>query len=162
MKTAGKKETSNFDAALAEAERGVRLGHGGPFGAAVVRNGRVIARAHNTVLRDNDPTDHAEMGAIRAAARRSKRPHLNDCVLIATSEPCPMCLAAAYWAGIREIHFCLPQGVAARFGFGDAFIYRDLRRSRRRRLVKEIAHERPKHEALRLFREWRQGGGRLY
>ncbi|NUN93821.1 MAG: nucleoside deaminase, partial [Verrucomicrobiae bacterium] len=88
--------------ALASAAEGVRLGHGGPFGACVVREGRAIAVAHNTVLRDRDPTAHAEMNALRAACRALGTHDLSGGVIYATAEPCPMCLGAIAWARLAR------------------------------------------------------------
>ena len=145
-----------------EARRGVRLGHGGPFGAAVVKGGRVIAKAHNTVLRDNDPSCHAEVNAIRAAAKKLKSPHLKGCVLVASSEPCPMCLTTSYWAGLTDIRYCLPREVAADVGFDDDFIYEDLERAPKKRRV-QVAHEDilvPEGKAV--FEDWVSRNGELY
>lgn len=84
--------------AIAEAIDGVSSKHGGPFGAVIVRDGAVVARAHNTVLRDNDPTAHGEINAIRAACQALGRLDLSGCELYTTAEPCPMCLAAIVWS----------------------------------------------------------------
>lgn len=151
-----------FELAQAEARRGVRLGHGGPFGAVVVRNGRVVAEAHNTVLRDHDPSAHAEVNAIRAAARQLKRPHLEDCLLVASSEPCPMCLTTAYWAGIREIVYAVPRSVAAAVGFDDDFIYRDLARPAARRRVKVKPWPAAEASGRTVFEDWLKRKGKLY
>jgi len=148
--------------ALAEARRGAGLKHGGPFGAAVIKDGRLIAKAHNTVLRDGDPTCHAEMNAIRLAARRLKAPHLSGCRLVTTSEPCPMCLAAIYWAGIRTVYYCLSRKTAAAFGFSDSRIYGEIKKSARRRSVRAVRLPDLAAEAAEIFRGWKRRGGRLY
>lgn len=149
-------------AALAEARRGVAQKHGGPFGAVILRGGRVVAKGHNTVMRDHDPIGHAEMNAISRAARRLGSPHLRGCLLVTTSEPCPMCLAAAYWAGIRCVYFILPKHVAAAYGFSDEFIYKELKRPARARCIREAPLADLAEEAAALFREWKRGHGRLY
>jgi tRNA(Arg) A34 adenosine deaminase TadA len=148
--------------AVAEARAAVIGGEGGPFGAIVAKGEEILGAGRNTVIKDADPTAHAEMNAIREAARRLTSHDLKGCVLYATSEPCPMCLAAAYWAGIEEIIFCLPADIASQAGFADSEIYREFKlpKSKRRVKVSEAMEMRP--EAVQLFREWRDRGGRLY
>ncbi|MGC8732331.1 MAG: nucleoside deaminase [Halothiobacillaceae bacterium] len=92
---------------------------GGPFGALIVRNGQVVGRGQNTVTLDCDPSAHAEINAIRAAARTLSHPHLDDCVLYTSCEPCPMCLAASLWAHIPRIVYAASHAEATRAGFDD-------------------------------------------
>lgn len=99
---------------------------GGPFGALVVRDGRVLAAAANRVTLDFDPTAHAEVEAIRRATHLLGTPHLADCVLYASCEPCPMCLAAALWARIPHVIFAATHADAERAGFADTSIARQL------------------------------------
>jgi guanine deaminase len=99
---------------------------GGPFGAVIVCNGEVIAEGWNRVIAANDPTAHAEIVAIRAACAKLGRYHLTDCVLYASSEPCPMCLSAAYWARLRRIVFANTRDQAAAIGFSDDELYGEL------------------------------------
>ncbi len=94
-------------------------GGGGPFAAMIVRNGVVLGKAGNCVTLDNDPTAHAEVGAIRQAAARIGNPHLHDCVLYTSCEPCPMCLAASLWAHVPRIVYAAPHTEAVRAGFDD-------------------------------------------
>jgi guanine deaminase len=108
------------------ARQGVESGAGGPFGAVVVRGDDVLARAHNQVVSTNDPTAHAEIGAIRAACALVNSFQLDDCELYASCEPCPMCLGAIYWARPRAVFFSATREDAARAGFDDAFIYDEL------------------------------------
>ena len=89
--------------AVAAAQEGVSRLDGGPFGAVIVRNRQVIVRACNRVIRDQDPTAHAEVNAIRAACRVLGRFHLEDCDLYTSCEPCPMCLGAIYWARLAKV-----------------------------------------------------------
>jgi tRNA(Arg) A34 adenosine deaminase TadA len=105
------------------AKRGVEKGEGGPFGAVVVHEGRIVGEACNRVLATNDPTAHAEVLAIRAAGARLKRFHLTGCEIFTTCEPCPMCLAAIHWAHIDRVHFAMTRYDAAAIGFADAAIY---------------------------------------
>jgi guanine deaminase len=105
------------------AEIGMDSNQGGPFGAVIVRNGEIIAMAHNEVLGTNDPTAHAEIVAIRRAAVHLGRFRLSDCAIYSTCEPCPMCLAAIHWAGITKLHFGADRYDAAVGGFDDKLIY---------------------------------------
>jgi guanine deaminase len=113
-------------AAVAEALTGVRLGDGGPFGAVVVRDGEIVAQAHNRVVADHDPTAHAEILAIRAAASALGRFDLSDCDLFTTCEPCPMCLAAIHWARLRSVRYGATREDAAAAGFDDGKLYEIL------------------------------------
>ncbi|MDH3590830.1 MAG: nucleoside deaminase [Planctomycetota bacterium] len=112
-----------MDLAARLAQDGVRRGAGGPFGAVIVCDGAVIAAEHNRVLETNDPTAHAEILAIRAAAVALERPHLHGCELVTTCEPCPMCLAAAHWAHIDRITYAMTRFEAAAIGFDDVAIH---------------------------------------
>ncbi len=102
-------------------------GKGGPFGALVVRDGQVIAEGWNQVTSENDPTAHAEVVAIRRACEKLGRFQLDDCILYASCEPCPMCLGAIYWARPQKVVFAATKDHAARAGFDDAFIYEELK-----------------------------------
>ncbi|MBU0481663.1 MAG: nucleoside deaminase [Proteobacteria bacterium] len=99
---------------------------GGPFGAVIVRNGRIIARGWNRVTSTNDPTAHAEIVAIREACRELNNFWLGDCRIYVSCEPCPMCLAAIYWAGIRQLYYAAERKDAAEVGFGDEYIYNEI------------------------------------
>jgi guanine deaminase len=151
-----------FDITFLEATTGSKAQHGGPFGAAIVRNGKVIARAHNTVVRDNDPTCHAEINAIRIACKKLKRFHLEDCILIASSEPCPMCLTSSYWAQLSQIHYALPRSVAAKVGFADDFIFKDIEKKPLKRLIPVSFYKGFEKEGKKLFEEWTKNSGKLY
>lgn len=113
-------------AAAACAITGVNLQHGGPFGAAVVRNGKFVSLAHNTVLVDGDPTCHAEMNAIRYAAAAMDSHDLSDCELYTTCEPCPMCWGAIHWSRVRKVYTGVDRFTAAEFGFDDKVFYDEL------------------------------------
>ncbi len=99
---------------------------GGPFGAVIVRDGSIIARAGNRVVTGHDPTAHAEVMAIRMAAETLGTHDLSGCVIYASCEPCPMCLGAIYWAGIRRIVYASDRYRAAAAGFSDNHIYEEL------------------------------------
>ena len=112
--------------AIELAENGVSNGEGGPFGAVVVKNGKIIGQGNNKVTSLNDPTAHAEIVAIRDACQNLKSFQLDDCEIYTTCEPCPMCLGAIYWARPKAIHYALTRKDAADIGFDDDFIYQEL------------------------------------
>jgi tRNA(Arg) A34 adenosine deaminase TadA len=101
-------------------------GGGGPFGAVIARNGEIISQANNKVVLNNDPTAHAEVLAIREAASRLKTHDLSDCTLYTSCEPCPMCLGAIYWSGIKTVVFACDRNDAEVAGFNDKFIYDEI------------------------------------
>ncbi len=125
---------------------------GGPFGAVIVRDGKIIARGSNSVTLLNDPTAHAEVSAIRAACSSEKSFKLEGCELYTSCEPCPMCLAAAYWAGISKIYYGNNRTDAAEIGFDDSFIYDQIDVAPEKRTVPSEPMLRD--EALRAFRMW--------
>ena len=112
--------------AIGEAQRGVSAGDGGPFGAVVVQDGRVIGRGHNCVTSLCDPTAHAEVQAIRAACRALSDFSLAGATLYASCEPCPMCLSASYWARLDRVFFAAPAARAAASGFDDVTLHHEL------------------------------------
>jgi tRNA(Arg) A34 adenosine deaminase TadA len=114
--------------AVALAADNVARGDGGPFGALIARDGEIIGAGWNQVVCRNDPTAHAEMLAIRAACARLGHFHLHGCTLYASSEPCPMCLAAAYWAQVARIVYANDREAAAAIGFCDAELYAQIDR----------------------------------
>jgi tRNA(Arg) A34 adenosine deaminase TadA len=121
--------------AIQLATRNVLTGAGGPFAALIVRDGQIVAEAANTVTATNDPTAHGEVNAIRAAAKALGTFTLAGCELYSSCQPCPMCLAAAYWARIEAIYFGASAADAARAGFGDAFLYEEFRQNQGVRLL---------------------------
>ena len=112
-----------MEEAKKEADKGVMLGDGGPFGAVVVKDGEIIARAHNEVIKTQDPTAHAEVTAIRRASKALNRFNLEDCELYTSSEPCPMCFAAVHWAKMTKMYYGCSVRDAAEYGFDDRYIY---------------------------------------
>lgn len=112
-----------MEAAIEEAFQGMRANEGGPFGAVIARGDEIIARAHNEVLSAGDPTAHAEIQAIREAARKLGRFDLSDCEIYATCEPCPMCLGAVFWARIPKLTYGCSRADAEAVGFSDKEIY---------------------------------------
>jgi guanine deaminase len=116
-----------MEIAVSEAKRAVESGDGGPFGAVVIRNGKIVASSHNEVLKTKDPTAHAEMLAIKRASSKLKRFDLSDCELYSTCEPCPMCLGAVLWARIGKIYYGAAKTDAAKCGFADGKFYRAIK-----------------------------------
>lgn len=113
--------------AIQEAFLGMKNNDGGPFGAIVVKNNKILAKAHNEVIGSNDPTAHAEILVIRRASQKLKRFDLSDCEIYTTCEPCPMCLGAIYWARIKKLYFGCNSEDAAKIGFADKIIYDNFR-----------------------------------
>lgn len=100
---------------------------GGPFGATIVRNGEVVAAVSNTMMRDMDPSAHAEMVAVREACKKLGTMDLSDCVVYATCEPCPMCVSVMIWAGIKEVYYCNTSEDADKHGFSDIHLRKYLK-----------------------------------
>ncbi len=121
-------DLSFLETALQLAEKSVEEG-GGPFGAVIVRDGRIVGEGNNRVTLDNDPTAHAEVRAIRDACRNLGDFSLEGCTLYVSCAPCPMCLSAAYWSRLDAIFFAAPREAAAEAGFDDLFIAEELART---------------------------------
>jgi guanine deaminase len=119
-------QESFMQEAIQLAEDGMRAGRGGPFGCVVVRQGKIVARGSNRVTSTNDPTAHAEVTAIREACHDLGTFQLTDCELYTSCEPCPMCLAAIYWARIPVVYYGNTRADAAAIGFDDDFIYQQI------------------------------------
>lgn len=138
--------------AIELARQGSESGEGGPFGAVLVRDGKIIAEGWNRVVVSHDPTAHAEIGAIRAACTGLGHFHLNGCTLYASSEPCPMCLSAAYWARIERIVFANSRAEAAAVGFCDDELYDELNRNFNKRSI--LMEHRPLPGAIEPMQAW--------
>lgn len=138
--------------AIKLADDGMRGGHGGPFGCIVVRRGEIVGRGQNRVTSTNDPTAHAEVTAIRESCASLKTFQLDDCELYTSCEPCPMCLAAIYWARIPIIYFGNTRADAAAIGFDDDFIYQQIPLPPEQRVVKMTPILRA--EAHKTFTSW--------
>lgn len=139
--------------AIALAVENVRSGNGGPFGAVVVRDGKLIAAGANQVTSTNDPTAHAEVVAIRAACQALGDFQLTGCTVYTSCEPCPMCLAAIYWARCEAIFFGCSAADAAAAGFDDSFLYEEVKRTIEQRSIpttRLLADE-----AMETFDTWR-------
>ena len=141
-------------AALREARTGVLTNEGGPFGAVIVKDSKIVSRAHNSVVKTNDPTAHAEILAIRKASSKLRRFNLSDCDIYTTSEPCPMCLAAIHWARIPVVYFGCTRTDAAKIGFDDESFYRALEGRARRSEKRVRSIQLGRKGCLELFRAW--------
>ncbi len=132
---------------------------GGPFGAVVVRKNKIVGRGWNRVTSTNDPTAHAEVSAIRDACKRLKTFQLDDCELYTSCEPCPMCLAAIYWARFKKVFYANTRKDAARIDFDDDLIYREVAApiARRKIPMKQLL----RGEALEVFAEWKNKADKI-
>lgn len=146
--------------AINQARKTMRNGEGGPFGAAIVCEGKVIAVSSNTVLRDNDPTAHAEVNAIRKAGKILGTYDLSNCILYATGYPCPMCLAAIMWANIKTVYYGTDLDDALKIGFRDDFIYQFIKNNCCGKDLK--LQQINKEDCLKLFEEYKDTGKIIY
>lgn len=142
-----------MEKAIGVSLRAMRRDQGGPFGAVIVRKGKIVAIGNNQVTSTNDPTAHAEMVAIRAACKKLKTFQLDDCELYTSCEPCPMCLSAIYWARLKKIYFANTREDAAAIGFDDDFIYQEIPLPMKQRKIqmKQLMRK----EAQAAFDEWK-------
>jgi tRNA(Arg) A34 adenosine deaminase TadA len=149
-----KQQEKFMRAAIRLSYKGMKEKKGGPFGAVVVKDEKIIARANNLVTSVNDPTAHAEVTAIRKACRKLSTYELSGCEIYCSCEPCPMCLGAIYWARISVIYFAATRIDAAWINFDDNYIYNELNKSFNERQIKTIQIRR--EEAMKVFEEWKQ------
>lgn len=141
-----------LDRAIELAVTSVSHEKGGPFGAIIVQNNRIIATGYNQVTAHNDPTAHAEIVAIRAACQKLQSFQLTDCILYTSCEPCPMCLGAIYWARLAKIFYAGSRQQAAAAGFDDSFIYQQVATAPADRTIPMLRIERP--ETQKPFILW--------
>lgn len=145
--------------AIALSEQNVTRSLGGPFGAVIVKDGKVIAKSANKVTTSNDPTAHAEVSAIRLACRKLKTFDLSGCVIYTSCEPCPMCLGAIYWSRIELIYYANTKRDAADIGFDDQFIYDELDLDMNKRALPVVQLMRD--EAQKAFKSWSDSGMKI-
>jgi guanine deaminase len=131
--------------AVNEAVKGVKQGHGGPFGAVIVKDGKVISTSHNKVLKSNDPTAHAEINAIKKASKKLQTFDLSGCEIYTTCMPCPMCMGAIRWANISTIYYGATSEDANNIGFRDQIFYDESYQN-----IRNI----DRTECLAVFRIW--------
>ena len=138
------------------AKEGMLSGAGGPFGAVIVKNQKIVAEGHNMVTSSNDPTAHAEVVAIRNACKNLNAFQLDDCIIYTSCEPCPMCLGAIYWARPKMVYYALDKHDAAAIDFDDQFIYDEINLEMDQRKIKFI--QIMQNEALPVFNLWEEKG----
>ncbi|MEN8252540.1 MAG: nucleoside deaminase, partial [Patescibacteria group bacterium] len=138
--------------AIELSEHGMNDNEGGPFGAVIVKDGEIIAQGNNEVTSKNDPTMQAEIVAIRKACEKLEDFNLSGCELYTTCEPCPMCLGAVYWSRLDGVFYANTKEDAAKIGFDDEFIYKelDLNKDKRKMPMEQLMH----NEALEVFQKW--------
>ncbi|MCM1369306.1 MAG: nucleoside deaminase [Candidatus Amulumruptor caecigallinarius] len=125
---------------------------GGPFGAVIIKDNEIVSTGHNSVTRDNDPTAHAEINAIRNACRKLNTFSLSGCTVYSSCEPCPMCLSALYWAGVRKVYYGNTKEDADAIDFSDKEIYEELDKEPTQRNLKGI-HVGNEY-TIRAFEKW--------
>ena len=156
----GKNDAAKFmKKAIRLSIANVEKGNGGPFGAVIVKDGKVIARGVNNVTSANDPTAHAEVVAIRKACKTLKTYQLTGCEIYASCEPCPMCLAAIYWARPDKIFFAASKEDAAAIDFDDKLIYEEIAKpiAERKIFTQQILRE----QALEAFKKWSESPNKI-
>ena len=131
-----------MECANAFAEQNLLTNNGGPFGAVIVKNGVIVGTGSNNVIKNNDPTAHAEVQAIRDACKNLNTYDLTDCVLYASCYPCPMCLSAIIWANIKTVYFGYTKEDAAEIGFRDDYIYK---------FIDSLNTDKPNEDVLKLL-----------
>ncbi|MGD9202087.1 MAG: nucleoside deaminase [Chitinispirillia bacterium] len=134
-------------------------GLNGPFGAVVVQAARIIGEGWNRVVELNDPTAHAEIMAIRQACSTLKTHVLSDCTIYTSCEPCPMCLAAIYWARLKKVVYACNQNDASFAGFDDSMIYTELQKKWENRTLSSMTLCREK--ALKVFKAWKENPNKI-
>jgi len=142
------------------AENGINLNEGGPFGAVVIdKEGNIIATGNNQVLKNNDPTAHAEVMAIRNACKKLNTYDLSDYILYTSCEPCPMCLSAIIWSNIKEIYYACTREDAANIGFRDDLIYEYLKGNNKDLIdLKQI----DRNECIDIFEKYQNENKTIY
>ena len=149
-----------MEKAIRKAKQGIKKGNS-PFGACIVKNGKVISVAHNTVLEKHDPTNHAEINAIRSASRKLKTHDLSGCAIYSTTEPCPMCFSAIHWAGIQAIVYGTNIKDVKKLGFKELTISNEEMKKKGRAKMK-IKKDFMRKECLQLLNAWKKSRGRVY
>ena len=157
---AERSDTMIMKLAIEEARKTMNQDMGGPFGALIVKDDKVISVSSNTVLGTHDPTAHAEINAIRKAGKVLNTHDLTGCKLYVTGYPCPMCLSAIIWANIKEVYYGTTLKDAESIGFRDDFIYNFIRNNNSGEVltIKNIERE----ECIKLFEEYKQMGKEIY
>ena len=149
-----------MDLAIEEARKTMKNNEGGPFGAAIVKDDKIIAVTSNTVLGTHDPTAHAEINAIREAGKKLETHDLTGCKLYATGYPCPMCLSAIIWSNIKEVYYGSDLKDAEKIGFRDDFIYDFIKNNNQGEVltIKQIERE----KCVKMQEEYKKLNKQIY
>lgn len=161
MESSNRNEVKNMEfmeEALKEAYLGIEQKHGGPFGAVVVKDGKIVGKGHNSVVLKKDPTCHGEMEAIRDACRNLGTYNLSGCILYTTAEPCPMCLGAILWANIASVYYGCNRIDTDSIGFRDNAFYEYMQGKNK---LLEM-HEDNREQCLKLFETYTKNRGSKY
>ncbi|MFN2267566.1 MAG: nucleoside deaminase [Desulfonatronovibrio sp.] len=147
-------EKANMLEAINLSGTNIHKAHGGPFGAVVVKDGKIVGKGYNQVILTNDPTAHAEILAIRDACGKLGTYQLSNCEIYSSCEPCPMCLSAIYWARIDRLFFGCTRNDAQEIGFDDNLFYDEIKLPAEKRSVqtKQIM----RNESIKVFNRWKQ------
>lgn len=149
-----------MEKAKQNAERGIEQKEGGPFGAIIIdKNGNIIGNGNNQVVKEKDPTAHAEIVAIREACKKLDTQDLSGCILYTSCEPCPMCLSAIIWANIKTIYYGCIKEDAGEIGFRDDKIYEYIK-GKNKDMLEKIQIDR--EECIKTFEKYQQMGGIIY
>ena len=149
-----------MEKAKQNAERGIEQKEGGPFGAIIIdKNGNIIGNGNNQVVKEKDPTAHAEIVAIREACKKLDTQDLSGCILYTSCEPCPMCLSAIIWANIKTIYYGCTKEDAGKIGFRDDKIYEYIK-GKNNGMLEKIQIDR--EECIKTFEKYQQMGGIIY
>lgn len=147
-----KDKRKYMELAIAMAADNLKNSNGGPFGAIVVKDGEIVGRGVNRVTTTNDPTAHAEVVAIRDAAKNLQTFNLEGCEIYSSCEPCPMCLGAIYWARINMLYFAGTKDDAAKAEFDDSVIYKEFCLPKEKRFIP--SSQMMREDAIKVFEEW--------
>ena len=147
--------------AIAESAINLETGHGGPFGAVIVKDGQIVGRGHNEVIKNNDPTCHGEMQAIRDACQHLGTYDLSGCELYTSAEPCPMCLSAIIWANIKTVYYGNSAKDAANIGFRDDFIYKFIEQGCQDKSTMTL-QQLDRDEAIKIFEAYKEKNMTIY
>lgn len=146
-------DTHFMQLAINLARKNLDGSNGGPFGAVVIKDGVVVGKGSNAVLKNNDPTAHAEVVAIREACRQLGTFDLSNCIIYTSCEPCPMCLGAIYWSRIGKLFYAASKDDAAKADFDDAQFYREMALPKNQRTLPSVQLLRD--EAVEVFDKWK-------
>ncbi len=153
-----------MDIAIELSDNNIDSNKGGPFGACVVKDGQIVGKGTNRVLKDNDPTAHAEVTAIREACKHLNTYDLSDCELYTSSYPCPMCLSAIFWANIKKVYYAATKEDVSNIGFRDENIYIYINQVLSDELDKEIIkfESLNREEAVEILKKYKEKEKTIY